>query len=66
VVQRPCPGDIDGDGAVGPADFGAVSLAYGAAWNDPQYEVFADLDGDGRIDFTDFVTFAARYGQPCP
>ncbi len=55
----PCPGDLDGDRAVGPADLIAVLAAWGPGPDHP-----ADLDGDGIVGITDLIAMLASWG-PC-
>lgn len=53
-------GDIDGDGAVGFADFNLLAAQYGKSvspWSK------GDLDGDGSVGFADFNLLAAQYGK---
>ena len=52
--------DLDGDRAVGFADFNLLAAKYGKtvpAWST------ADLDGDGAVGFNDFNLLAAKYGK---
>lgn len=55
----PCPGDLDGDATVGPADLMAALAAWGPASDHP-----ADLDGDGIVGITDLIAMLASWG-PC-
>jgi hypothetical protein len=64
VVAPPCPGDIDGDGAVGITDFLAMLAAWGPC-PDPPDPCPADLDGDGEVGITDFLLLLGLWG-PCP
>ncbi len=57
LFQAECPGDFDGDGAVGIADL----LSLLAAWRGPGD---ADLDGDGRVGINDLLALLGRWG-PC-
>jgi len=50
------PGDFDGDGVVGFADFFLFADGFGGG--DPAL----DLDGDGVVGFSDFFLFADRFG----
>ena len=54
-----CPGDLDGDAAVGPADLMAALAAWGPSPGHP-----ADLDGDGTVGITDLIAMLAAWG-PC-
>jgi len=51
------PGDFDGDGAVGFADFFVFADGFGG--RDP----LLDMDGDGVVGFADFFLFADRFGE---
>jgi hypothetical protein len=57
----PCPGDIDGGGAVDFGDLLSVLAAFGSC-SEPCPE---DLDGNGAVDFSDLLTVLAAFG-PCP
>ncbi|MEC9373540.1 MAG: hypothetical protein VYC34_06840 [Planctomycetota bacterium] len=54
----PCPADLDGDGAVGSADLGALLGAWGQP--DP-----ADFDGSGSVGSEDLGVLLGSWG-PCP
>ncbi len=59
MIAAPCPGDIDGNGAV---EFGDI-LAILAAWGNkggPE-----DLDGSGFVDIGDLLIVLGSWG-PCP
>jgi hypothetical protein len=56
----PCPGDIEGDGSVGMADFQGLLAAWGPNPGHP-----ADLDGDQAVGITDLLLLLANWG-PCP
>lgn len=58
-IGPPCPGDIDGSGAVDGGDLGALLGAWGTA--DPLY----DLDGSGTIDGADLGALLGGWGD-CP
>jgi hypothetical protein len=47
------PGDANGDGAVTPADLGAIRAAMGSHYGDPRYSVDLDTNRDGRVDAAD-------------
>ncbi|MCA9291677.1 MAG: hypothetical protein KDA25_11160 [Phycisphaerales bacterium] len=53
---RPIPGDLDGDGVVGPADLAILLAAWGS--DDPD----ADLDDDGAVGPTDLAILLANWG----
>ena len=55
-------GDINGDGSVNGADFGAFSNALGATSSDPNFQAAFDFNGDGSINGTDFAQFSNRFG----
>lgn len=57
----PCPADLDGDGAVGGADLGALLGAWGPGGGLGP----ADLDGSGAVDGADLGLFFADWGE-CP
>ena len=59
-LPRPqtCPGDLDGDGVVGPVD---LSILLGAWGTDSSQ---ADLDGDGIVGPTDLALLLSDWG-PC-
>jgi hypothetical protein len=59
-LQQDCPGDIDGDGAVGVTDFLAMLAAWGPNPGHP-----ADLNGDDKVNVSDFLELLAVWG-PCP
>ena len=55
------PGDLDGDGVVGIADFLALLAAWGPC-PAPPAECLADLDGDGDVGITDMLELLANWG----
>ena len=59
-----CPGDVNGDGSVDPADF----TAWLQCFNDPTSAPFcpcADVNGDGAIDPADFTAWLAAFAAGC-
>jgi hypothetical protein len=60
ACQFPCPGDIDGSGAVGPEDLAQVLGNWGPCARCP-----ADLDNDGDVDAMDLAMLLGAWG-PCP
>ena len=56
----PCPGDLDGSGAIDGGDLGAILAGWG-----PCSGCAADLSGDGLVDGVDLGQFLAVWG-PCP
>lgn len=64
LFQRPCPGDLNGDGIVDDSDFALFAAAYNLLdCNDSQMPPGcpADLNHDGFVDDADFVLFANAY-----
>lgn len=64
LFQRPCSGDLNGDGYVDDSDFVAFSTAYNIFdCADPLMPAGcpADLNNDGFVDDADFVLFVAAY-----
>lgn len=55
-------GDVNGDGAVGITDFGALRKAFGKLPGDPGYNPILDYDGFG-IGMLDFTEFRKRFGK---
>jgi len=58
-------GDINGDGSVDIKDVGAVSKAFGATPNQPNWNQAADLNRDGKIDIMDVAIVSKRFGSTC-
>ena len=56
----PCPGDLDGSGAVDAADLATLLGAWGANPGHP-----ADLNGDGDVNAADLAILLGAWG-PCP
>ena len=59
--------DVDGDGAVSLADFGAAMAPHSAAWAEPAMSgrlqamfVAADIDGDGCVRIDEFIVMRAK------
>ena len=62
VPPEPCPGDLDGDNAVGLADLQILLAHYGdtaAEYAD------GDLNGDGDVNLVDLQALLTHYGIPC-
>jgi hypothetical protein len=59
-----CPGDLDGDGAVGLSDLSALLTNFGLGAGVP-YEG-GDLDGDGDVDLADLSALLGNFGAVCP
>ncbi len=54
------PGDLDGDGTVGPADLAILLGSWGPC---PQNgDCPADLDGDGVVDAADLAMLLGNWG----
>lgn len=56
-----CPGDLDGDRAIGGADLGILLGHWGTGGNPA-----ADLDSDGIVTGADLGLLLGRWGGPCP
>ncbi|MBY0113010.1 MAG: hypothetical protein K2Y21_09325 [Phycisphaerales bacterium] len=64
LYQRPCQGDLNGDGYVDDSDFVVFATAYSILdCADPLMPPGcpSDLNGDGYVDDADFVIFAGMY-----
>ncbi len=59
ILPPTCPADLDGDGAVGPADLAQLLGAWGPNPGHP-----ADLNGDGVVDAADLAQLLGAWG-PC-
>lgn len=57
LLARPCPADVDGDGAVGFPDLTLLLASWGACVLCP-----ADLNGDGLVGFEDLVALLGAWG----
>ncbi len=70
LYQRPCPGDLSGDGYVDDTDFVAFAAAYSIFdCADPAMPPGcpSDVNNDGFVDDADFVIFAQAYENlVCP
>lgn len=62
-LELTIPGDINGDGEVGAADFSAQAAAYDAVLGDPNWDADADLNRDGEVGAADFSILAANYDR---
>jgi MYXO-CTERM domain-containing protein len=56
------PGDFDGNGNVGFADFSLFTAHYGETPASPGWDPIFDLDGNSNIGFADFSLFTGLYG----
>ena len=61
--EPPCPGDIDGDGQVGPGDLGLLIASWGSCPGSG--ECPADVDGNGAVNAGDLGLLVGAWG-PCP
>ena len=55
-----CPGDVDGDGAIGVADILGVLAEFGCATS-----CNVDLDEDGQVGVSDILQVLAQFGEVC-
>lgn len=62
-LEIPIPGDIDGDGEVGPGDFEIINEDFGLPVEDPNANPNADIDGDGEIGPGDFEYVVNNFGR---
>lgn len=63
LASAPCPGDLDGDGAVEQADLGILLADYGCLPGARPCP--GDLDGDQDTDQADLGMLLANYGAIC-
>jgi len=63
VTQAPCPGDVDGDGAVALSDLTVLLSAFGTTSGATYAD--GDLDADGDVDLTDLTVLLSRFGTIC-
>lgn len=63
TMELPIPGDINGDGEVGAADFSILASAYDSVDGDPNWNAAADINGDGEVGAADFSILAANYDR---
>ncbi|HVZ95176.1 MAG TPA: hypothetical protein VG797_11770 [Phycisphaerales bacterium] len=61
-VARPCPCDIDGDGAVGLSDLVRIVTH----WDRLDIGAAEDIDGDGVSRLRDIAALIANWGTTCP
>ncbi|MBL0927938.1 MAG: hypothetical protein IBJ11_09860 [Phycisphaerales bacterium] len=64
IATTPCPGDIDGDGAVGANDLTLALTCFGQAIT-PGACAAADLDGNGTIATNDLTLVLVNFGKFC-
>ena len=60
-----CPGDFDGNGEIGFADFLLFTGVFGTSSDDANYNALMDMDGNGEIGFADFLLFTGVFGTTC-
>lgn len=65
IAAGVCPGDADGDGAIGQSDLGLLLAAYGTVKGAPGYNAAADQDFDGDVDQSDLGILLAEFGTKC-
>ncbi|MBI5866486.1 MAG: hypothetical protein HZB38_18610 [Planctomycetes bacterium] len=63
LLESDCPGDLDGDLAIGLQDLANLLSNFGAATG-AMYED-GDLDGDGDVDLQDLANLLATFGTTC-
>ena len=61
--EPPCPGDVDGDGQVGPGDLGLLIASWGACPGSGGCP--ADVDGNDVVNAGDLGLLVGAWG-PCP
>lgn len=64
--EDPCPGDLDGSGAIDLADLAGLLSAFGSSLGDPGFLEAADLDGNNTVDLGDLAGLLALFGSACP
>jgi hypothetical protein len=64
VVQRDCPGDLNGSGNVDLHDLATLLANFGTTSGAAPEE--GDTDGDGDIDLADLAMLLAAFGTSCP
>ncbi|MFQ5806020.1 MAG: S8 family serine peptidase [Phycisphaerae bacterium] len=60
-----CPGDLNGDGAIGLTDLAALLTAYGTCEGHASFDPAADFDNTGCIDLADLAYLLSLYGESC-
>jgi hypothetical protein len=55
-------GDANGDNVVDISDLSFLSISFGSALGDPNYNRSADLNGDGQVNMADYAIISANYG----
>ncbi|MFN0137221.1 MAG: right-handed parallel beta-helix repeat-containing protein [Phycisphaerae bacterium] len=59
----PCPGDVNGDGAVNLSDLATLLANFGTASGATRAQ--GDLDNDGDVDLSDLASLLAQFGTVC-
>lgn len=63
---RPCPGDVNYDGAQDISDLSELLAHFGACLTNPLYSPAADLNCDNCVTLQDLANLLATFGSPCP
>lgn len=61
---NPCPGDLNGDGAVGLSDLTILLSNFGTASGATPEQ--GDLNGDGAVGLSDLTILLSNFGTACP
>jgi hypothetical protein len=64
-VGTPCPGDADGNGAVGFADLSLLLIDWGPCPPEEWLPCRSDIDGDDEVGFSDLTLLLTAWGS-CP
>lgn len=65
IAAANCPGDADGNGAVGQADLGILLAAFGSTPGDAHYNAAADFDFDDAVGQSDLGILSSAFGTSC-
>jgi hypothetical protein len=63
IIKVTIPGDIDGEGYVGPRNLGILGANYGSYAGYPNYNPNADITGAGYVGSRDLGILGANYGK---
>ncbi|MBL0927657.1 MAG: hypothetical protein IBJ11_08395 [Phycisphaerales bacterium] len=69
TVAPLCPGDVDGNNAVGANDLTLLLLAFGSTAGPPasaNWNPVADIDGNGSVGANDLTILLVNFGRACP
>ncbi|MCK5744230.1 MAG: hypothetical protein KAH30_05780, partial [Caldisericia bacterium] len=55
------PGDVDGDGIVGPQDLKLLEDTFGLSVGDNEFDGRADFNGDGIVDGMDLIILCMNW-----